>query len=142
MVSSSSAPSARASRVQGEAHASAQRQVWPDNRRPTSFPTTAHLAPRCADVPLDILSIRGAIIGGSTQSVYSATPSSSTSRAFEPSGFDASVRWTRRPGSVRQIEVVSVSPGKTGEVNRAPIAVTFVASPPPRPLTSARPATP
>ena len=74
--------------------------------------------------------------------MYSTTPSSSTSRAFEPSGFAASVRNTAWPGSVRQIAVVSVSPGKTGEVKRDAIAVTFVASPPPSSPTSARPATP
>ena len=45
-------------------------------------------------------------------------------------------------GSVRQIEVVNVSPGNTGEVNRAPTALTFVASPPPSSATNARPATP
>ena len=51
--------------------------------------------------------------------MYSAAPSSSTSRASDPSGFDASVRNTACPGSVRHIDVVSVSPGNTGEVNRA-----------------------
>src|SRR4029453_14656448 len=65
------------------------------------------------------------------QSVYSTTPSSSTRRAFDPSGPAASVRNTARPGSVRHIEVVRVSPGKTGEVKRDAIAVTLVASPPP-----------
>ena len=35
------------------------------------------------------------------------------------------MRNTARPGSVRQIDVVSVSPGKTGEVNRAATAPTF-----------------
>lgn len=39
-------------------------------------------------------------------------------------------RKTARPGPDRQIDVVSVSPGNTGEVKRAEIAVTRVASPP------------
>ena len=43
---------------------------------------------------------------------------------------------------VRQIEVISRSPGKTGAVNRADIAEIFEASPSQRPATSARPAMP
>src|SRR5206468_5144960 len=76
------------------------------------------------------------------QSLYSEVPSSSTSRAFDPSGSDASVRNTARPESVRQIDVVNVSPGNTGDVKRDPIWLTFVASPPPSSRTNARPATP
>ena len=41
---------------------------------------------------------------------------------MDPSGADASVRNTAAPDSWRQIDVVSVSPGKTGELNRAAIA--------------------
>ena len=71
------------------------------------------------------------------QELYSAVPSSSTSRAFDPSGLAASVRNTACPASVRQIDVVRVSPGNTGDVNRAATALTFVASPPPSSATSA-----
>ena len=39
------------------------------------------------------------------------------------------MRNTAWPGSVRQIEVVRVSPGNTGDVNRDATAPTFVASP-------------
>ncbi len=48
-------------------------------------------------------------------------PSSSTTRWLDPSASAASVRNTAWPGSVRQIDVVNVSPGNTGEVKRAPI---------------------
>src|SRR5690349_14671623 len=63
-------------------------------------------------------------IGGAQrpQSVNSASPSSSTSLALDPSALAASVRKTARPGPDRQIEVVSVSPGNTGEVKRAVMA--------------------
>ena len=44
-----------------------------------------------------------------------------------PSAPEASVRNTALPGSVRQISVVSVSPGNTGEVNRDAIEVTLAA---------------
>jgi hypothetical protein len=62
----------------------------------------------------------GAVFGGAVLS---------TSRASDPSGLEASVRNTAWPGSVRQIEVVTVSPGNTGEVDRDATALTFVASP-------------
>jgi hypothetical protein len=39
------------------------------------------------------------------------------------------MRNTAWPGSVCQIEVVRVSPGNTGEVNRDATALTFVARP-------------
>ncbi len=79
---------------------------------------------------------------GEKVSRYSATPSSSTSRASDPSGADASVRNTVFPGSVRQTDVVSVSPGNTGAVNRAAIEEIFDASPAPSSATRTRPATP
>ena len=64
---------------------------------------------------------------GGRQSVYSATPSSSTTRGFDPSGPLASVRYTARPDPVRQIDVVSVSPGNTGAEKRAATAVSRAA---------------
>jgi hypothetical protein len=51
-------------------------------------------------------------------------------------------RNTAWPGSVRQTDVVSVSPGSTGAVNRAAMALIFDALPPPSSATSTRPATP
>ena len=133
MQSSNSAPSVRASRAPS-ATASAPPGVA---RYPTTnFMSDHHRSrtPLC-DVPRTSCQSAARLSAVSTQSAYSTTPSSSTSRAFEPSGFAASVRNTACPGSVRQIEVVSVSPGKTGEVNRDAIAVTFVASPPPSSAT-------
>ena len=79
---------------------------------------------------------------GELTSVYSTAPSSSTSRASTAVGPGASVRNTALPGSVRQIKVVSVSPGKTGLVNRASIAVMALASPSPSSAISARPENP
>ena len=73
---------------------------------------------------------------------YSTAPSSSTTRTPEPSAPEASVRNTALPGPVRQISVVSVSPGNTGEVNRAAIEVTSAATPLPSSATNALPATP
>src|SRR3954468_1250650 len=94
----------------------------------------------------DILSTPGGRlgrIGDDLQSAYSAVPSSSTSRASDPSGLAASVRNTACPASVRQIDVVSVSPGNTGEANRAPTwLILGAARPPPSSLPSARPAAP
>ena len=76
------------------------------------------------------------------QPAYSTAPSSSTIRVSAPSDPDASVRNTALPGSVRQISVVSVSPGNTGEVNRDSIEITLAATPLPSSATSARPETP